>query len=207
MKFLKLIQSEQEAVKQSYDVLYYNETTSSVTFVSNKVTITFKDWDNSVISTTKYTYGDAIVAPTNPTREGYTFLSWDNTIAATATADTTYKAQYYVNPSVTITMNGTYEDDDTIALSASTNDSVKDGSLAYSLSVSQDVAQIEDHIIEFKQHYEGDIVITATAVNKYDETIVSDTKTIAVSCGVADTTAHTIVNVSYPLEVQASVKW
>lgn len=204
MKFLKLIQSEQEAVKQSYDVLYYNETTSSVTFVSNKVTITFKDWDNSVISTTKYTYGDAIVAPSNPSREGYTFLSWDNEVAATATADTTYKAQYYVNPSVTITMNDSYEDDDAIALSVSKNESVKDGSLTYSLSVGSDIAEITDNIIEFKQHYEGNIVITAAAVNKYDETnTVSDTKTIEVSCGVADTTAHTVVNVSYPLEVQA----
>lgn len=47
MKFLKLIQSEQEAIKKPYDVLYYDESKGGVFFVSNKVTITFKDWDNS----------------------------------------------------------------------------------------------------------------------------------------------------------------
>lgn len=51
-------------------------------------------------------YGADIVAPTNPTKEGYSFAGWGE-VAATVTGDVTYKAQWTINSyTVTWTING-----------------------------------------------------------------------------------------------------
>ena len=52
-----------------------------VHFVSSVVTeqhtVTFLDWDGTVLSEQTVEYGQAAVAPDDPTREGYTFVGWD----------------------------------------------------------------------------------------------------------------------------------
>ncbi len=71
-------------------------------------TITFKDWDNSIISTNTYHYGDAITAPEAPTKAAdntytYTFKGWDKTVV-NCKGDATYIATYnatYINYTVT----------------------------------------------------------------------------------------------------------
>ena len=72
--------------------------TANFTRTANTYTLT---WDaNGGVLTGEYTqgtvaYGTAIVQPADPTREGYTFLGWDVTPAATMpAANTTYTAQW-----------------------------------------------------------------------------------------------------------------
>lgn len=72
--------------------------TANFTCTANTYTLT---WDaNGGVLTGEYTqgtvaYGAAIVQPADPTREGYTFLGWDVTPAATMpAANTTYTAQW-----------------------------------------------------------------------------------------------------------------
>ena len=40
-------------------------------------TVTFEDYDGELIETQEVDYGEAAVAPANPSREGYTFVKWD----------------------------------------------------------------------------------------------------------------------------------
>ncbi len=61
-------------------------------------TVVFKNWDNTVLSTNTYHYGDTVTAPANPTREAdstytYAFAGWDKTVVACA-GDTIYTATY-----------------------------------------------------------------------------------------------------------------
>lgn len=81
-------------------------------------TVDFVDWNDSELKTEQVKYGFDATAPTNPSREGYTFQQWDrgyNNI----TADTTVKALYNINK-----YNVTYE-------------LYVDGKLAYTAPVQQ----------------------------------------------------------------------
>ncbi len=61
-------------------------------------TVTFKNYDGSVIKTAKYHYGDTVTAPVDPTRAAdntytYTFSGWDKELDS-VTENTTYVATY-----------------------------------------------------------------------------------------------------------------
>ncbi len=61
-------------------------------------TVTFKDWDGSVISTKTYEKGATVEVPANPTREEdekytYVFSCWDNPVTS-VTGNITYTAVY-----------------------------------------------------------------------------------------------------------------
>ena len=62
-------------------------------FEGPKSTVTFLDWDGSVISTQLVEYGKAAVAPADPVREGYTFSGWSADFSF-ITGNTTIMAQY-----------------------------------------------------------------------------------------------------------------
>lgn len=85
---------------------------SNTTVISKKVvtinvsedtrtfTVIFKNWDDSVLSTNTYGYGDTVAVPTVPTRssdkpEEYTweFTGWDHPVV-NCEGDTTYVAQF-----------------------------------------------------------------------------------------------------------------
>ena len=56
--------------------------------------VVFVDWDDSILKEAQtVNYGEAAVAPADPTREGYTFIGWDKDFSA-VTEDMTIKAQY-----------------------------------------------------------------------------------------------------------------
>ena len=59
--------------------------------------VTFTDWDGTVLSTQQVLHGSAATAPANPTREGYTFTGW-STDFSNVTSDLTVIAQYSINP-------------------------------------------------------------------------------------------------------------
>ena len=67
------------------------------TFTINSYVVTFKA-DGKVIKSETLTYGTAITAPEDPTKEGYTFVGWNPEVDATVPAkDVTYEAVYQVN--------------------------------------------------------------------------------------------------------------
>ena len=69
-------------------------------------TVTFVDWDGTVLSTQNVANGTAAVEPTVPQREGYSFIGWDVDFS-NVQSDLTVTAQYEINPyTITYTING-----------------------------------------------------------------------------------------------------
>jgi len=62
-------------------------------------TVTFVDWDGTVLKTENVEEGKAATAPTAPTREGYIFTGWDKAFG-NVTSDLTVTAQYELTPVV-----------------------------------------------------------------------------------------------------------
>ena len=74
-------------------------------------TVTFKNWDGSVISTNTYNYGDAVAVPADPTRPAdlsytYAFAGWDKTVATTCSGNATYTATYTATEKETVGLDG-----------------------------------------------------------------------------------------------------
>ena len=58
--------------------------------------VTFLDYNDTILSVQEVEDGEAAETPSNPTREGYTFVGWDNDFS-TITEHLTVKAQYTIN--------------------------------------------------------------------------------------------------------------
>ncbi|MCR5150027.1 MAG: InlB B-repeat-containing protein [Clostridiales bacterium] len=67
--------------------------TQSVT-AHDPVTVTFVDYDNTVIKTQKVDYGRTATVPPNPKRKGYVFSGWNSGDYIRVTRDVTVKALY-----------------------------------------------------------------------------------------------------------------
>lgn len=203
MKYLQTIKNSSEITQKEYSVIYYDETTGKMTIVSNKCTVTFKDHDGSIISSKEYTYGETVVVPTfSGTWVDHTFIGWGDVTIDTAKGNVVYIAQYEVTPKVTIVdMQDTYTDTAAIALNATKTKTVT-GEITFTTDLAANVAHIADNALVFDKHYEGSVVITASATDVHGNT-QTDTKTITVSCNGAETTACTITEVSTP-EVAAT---
>ena len=72
--------------------------TASFTPVYIEYTVVFKDYNGDTLSSETYHHGDAVTAPSNPTRAAdntytYAFAGWDSTVVACA-GDATYTATY-----------------------------------------------------------------------------------------------------------------
>jgi len=72
------------------------DTIVTATYELNTYTVTFYDWDDTVLSTQSVYHGLSATAPANPTRQFHTFLCWD-TDFTNITADTDVKAVYVEN--------------------------------------------------------------------------------------------------------------
>lgn len=73
--------------------------TYTATAIPKEYTITFQDWDGSIIAQDVYEEGSTIVIPADPTRPAddsftYEFAGWSPNVSTTATADATYMATY-----------------------------------------------------------------------------------------------------------------
>jgi hypothetical protein len=87
-----------------WDVPFDNVTgdlTVTAQYQINSYTVTFLDWDGSMLATDTVDHGSAATAPADPTREGYTFTGWDVPFD-NVTGDLTVTAQYQIN-SYTVT--------------------------------------------------------------------------------------------------------
>ena len=78
-------------------------------------TVTFKDWDGSVLNEQQVSYGQAASAPNDPERTGYTFTGWDVDFTS-ITGDLVVTAQYSINSyTITYKVNGAVYHVDTYA--------------------------------------------------------------------------------------------
>ena len=77
------------------------DTTLVATYTVSVYTITFTDWNGTVLATKTANYGGSVTAPADPTREGHTFAGWDKTFS-NITSDLTVNATYTIN-SYTVT--------------------------------------------------------------------------------------------------------
>ncbi|WP_051633535.1 GH25 family lysozyme [Bacillus sp. UNC41MFS5] len=73
--------------------LDYGPTSIDALKGNQSYTVVFKDSDGTVLDTQTVAYGSSAVAPENPTKDGYTFLQWDQAINK-ITSDITVKAIY-----------------------------------------------------------------------------------------------------------------
>ena len=81
----------------------------------NTYTVTFKDWDGSVLDEQQVSYGQAASAPNDPERTGYTFTGWDVDFTD-ITCDLVVTAQYSINRyTITYKVNGAIYHVDTYA--------------------------------------------------------------------------------------------
>ena len=93
--------------------------TLSPTEVPTTSTITFKDWDGTIIAEYTDDIGTALTAPANPSRAGYTFTGWSPEAPSDfPEKDTTYTAQYTANQ-YTLTF---YDEDGKTVLDTITQD-------------------------------------------------------------------------------------
>ncbi len=78
----------------------FTDMTYTVTYELASVlyTVTFKDWDGSVLKTQTVASGGSATPPPNPTRDGYTFSGWSENYT-NVTADVDIIAQYTQNSS------------------------------------------------------------------------------------------------------------
>ena len=81
---------EVAATVPSEDVTYEG------TYTVNKYLVVFKIGAEVIVSDS-LEYGEAIVAPEAPQKEGYTFDGWDEVVATVPAADVTYEGTYTVN--------------------------------------------------------------------------------------------------------------
>ena len=77
----------------------FNSSVASKSVTVTKHTVTFKDWNGSVLKTQSVFHGGAATAPANPTRTGYTFTGWDKAFN-NVTANLVVTAQYVQNEPV-----------------------------------------------------------------------------------------------------------
>ena len=75
-----------------------SDVTYTATWTVNKYTFTFDSNGGSAVESITQDYGTAVVAPTAPEREGYTFAGWDKAVPTTMPAtDMTFTAQWTIN--------------------------------------------------------------------------------------------------------------
>ena len=90
--------------REGYTFIGWDKEVSAVTqdtvitalYNINYYRVDFVDWDNSILKSDSVEYLSAAVPPTDPVREGYTFIGWDKEVPS-VTQDTVITALYNIN--------------------------------------------------------------------------------------------------------------
>jgi hypothetical protein len=72
-----------------------SDLTVTAVYQQNLYTVTFLDWDGTVIIRTDVTFGEKVIAPESPSRPGYDFIAWDTDLTK-ITTDLTVTALYEI---------------------------------------------------------------------------------------------------------------
>lgn len=99
-----------ECTQQFYadEELISGETTLYAKYTPKTFTVTFKDYDGTVLSTVQHTYGVSEIEAPTPTRNGYVFLGWDVEDFSSLSEDTVATARYCKEEEyATVTLNKT----------------------------------------------------------------------------------------------------
>lgn len=93
-------------------------------YIPNQVTVTFRDWNGTILKVQTINYGQSQTQPSNPTREGYTFVGWDKPFD-NVTSNLIVTQLYTINQYTvtitkvgqgTVTGSGTYNHGDSVTI-------------------------------------------------------------------------------------------
>jgi hypothetical protein len=88
-----------------YENVHQNETVTAA-YTINTYTVTFKDWDDSVLKTETVNYLANATPPANPTRSGYKFIGWSGGFYTNITENRTLTALYLQGFTLTFDLVG-----------------------------------------------------------------------------------------------------
>ncbi|MDD4157269.1 MAG: InlB B-repeat-containing protein [Candidatus Cloacimonetes bacterium] len=89
----------------NYENVRQNETVTAL-YTINTYTVTFKDWDDSVLKTETVNYLANATPPANPTRSGYEFIGWTGGFYTYVTENRTLTASYLQQFTLTFELAG-----------------------------------------------------------------------------------------------------
>ena len=149
-------------------------------------TVVFRNYDDSVISSKTYHFGDTVVEPTTPTKPStntysYTFNGWDNAVGS-CVGDAEYKATYtssyidytvtFKNADGTVLSEKTYHYGDTVTVPANpTMQADKVGNFVFKAWDSEIVACDGDKV--YTATYDIDYINYTVIFKNYDGTQLS----------------------------------
>lgn len=85
----------EESVNTYRNTIWW-EDFATIRAIGSKLVVTFIDWDGQIISTDEVEEGGSATPPSNPTREGYSFIGWDKDFS-NVTEDLIVTALYKIN--------------------------------------------------------------------------------------------------------------
>ena len=74
-----------------------SDLTITAQYTIKEYTVIFVDYNGTALKTQTVTHGSSATAPSNPSREGYTFTGWNPSNFSNITSDLTVTAQYTIN--------------------------------------------------------------------------------------------------------------
>lgn len=161
---------------QAYQSLFPNQELKNALFTTYKrslvYNVKFVDWNGNIITQSQVPDGGTVIAPANPTREGYNFVGWDYDLTQPITDDLVITAQYEIK-TYTITfldwngqlISSVTKEYSSVLVSEDIPTPVRDG---YSFSGwDSDIGQAITTDLTFIAQYSRDLTLTINYLEPY----------------------------------------